>query len=201
MVAGHARCVAPGCARVPEAGHLCPEHAAAPPGQRGGWLSAARRRPVYEATQVSPRLWVGPAPPTDRDLPDLDIVVLAAQEVQPELACYHGGVMRCPLPDAELNLAQVRHVAVCGVAVAHAIGNGRRVLVTCRAGLNRSSLVAGIALGQLTTMPADKIIEVIRSRRGPAALSNPSFVELLRRLVGDGRPRARRRRVARVPQD
>jgi hypothetical protein len=152
---------------------------------------------VYEAQQVSPRLWIGPAPPVDRDLLDLDIIVLAAQEVQPDMPCYHGRVIRCPLPDRELNVQELKQAALCGVTIAQAIANGRRVLVTCRAGLNRSALLVGIALGQLTTMTADQVIALIRARRSAEALSNPSFVALLRRIIGDGRPRARARRPPR----
>jgi len=86
---------------------------------------------------------------------------------------------------------------VCGVTVAQAVVNGRRVLVTCRAGLNRAALIVGIALGQLTTMPAEDVIDLIRTRRSQGALTNPSFVALLRRIIGDGRPRARARRPPR----
>jgi len=113
------------------------------------------------------------------------------------MPCYHGRVIRCPLPDRDLTIGQIRHAIVCGVTVAQAVVNGRRVLVTCRAGLNRAALIVGIALGQLTTMPAEDVIDLIRTRRSQGALSNQTFVELLRRLVGDGRPRARARRPPR----
>jgi hypothetical protein len=47
-------------------------------------------------------------------------------------------------------------------------------LVHCQAGLNRSSLVAATAL-ILEGMPADQAVALIRKKRSPACLSNPSF--------------------------
>ena len=47
-------------------------------------------------------------------------------------------------------------------------------LVHCQAGLNRSSLVVGRAL-VLEGMTAKSAIELIRSKRSPVCLSNPSF--------------------------
>ena len=47
-------------------------------------------------------------------------------------------------------------------------------LVHCQAGLNRSSLVVGRAL-ILSGMPAADAIALIREKRSPACLSNPSF--------------------------
>ena len=52
-------------------------------------------------------------------------------------------------------------------------------LVHCQAGLNRSSLVVGRAL-MLGGMTADDAIALIRKKRSPACLSNPSFERWLR---------------------
>jgi len=54
-------------------------------------------------------------------------------------------------------------------------------LVHCQAGLNRSSLVVGRAL-MLDGMPADQAIELIRERRSPVCLCNPSFERWLLEL-------------------
>jgi protein-tyrosine phosphatase len=146
---------------------------------------------------VAPRLWVGSKPPVDRDMAQIDLLVLCAEEFQPASLAFHGRLIHCPLPDAALSSSEVNMAIVAGVTVAQALANGRRVLVTCALGLNRSALVAGIALSQLTTMSAGQIVELIRERRGREALSNMDFVYLLNRLVGDGRdkkkaPRRRR---------
>jgi protein-tyrosine phosphatase len=142
---------------------------------------------------VSPRLWIGAKPPFDKDLPGVDLLVLCATEVQPGQLAFHGAVLRCPIPDAELDAAQARLVMQTSVAVAKAIVSGQRVLVTCRMGLNRSALVIALALHQLTTMSGEEIVEHIRRQRSQSALSNQHFVAIIERVVGDGRPKVRRR--------
>ena len=52
-------------------------------------------------------------------------------------------------------------------------------LVHCQAGLNRSSLVAARAL-VLEGTPADEAIKLVRDKRSPACLCNPSFERWLR---------------------
>jgi protein-tyrosine phosphatase len=184
--------VAPSCAKPAQDGQLCALHAKAPTGQRGGWISASKRKP-YDATVVSPRLWIGAKPPLDKDLPGVDLLVLCAAEVQPDQLGFHGTVLRCPIPDAELDAAQVRLVMQTAVAVAKAIVAGKRVLVTCRLGLNRSALVIALALHQLTTMSGQEIVDHIRRQRSLSALSNKHFVQLVIGVVGDGRAKVRRR--------
>jgi len=53
------------------------------------------------------------------------------------------------------------------------------VLVHCQAGLNRSSLVVARAL-MLAGRSAEEAIELVRSKRSPACLCNPSFERWLR---------------------
>ena len=52
-------------------------------------------------------------------------------------------------------------------------------LVHCQAGLNRSGLIAGLAL-VLGGMPAEEAIALLRSSRSPAVLCNPAFEAWLR---------------------
>ena len=54
-----------------------------------------------------------------------------------------------------------------------------RTLVHCQAGLNRSSLVAGLAL-VVDGMPPEEAIELLRERRSPAVLCNHAFERWLR---------------------
>jgi protein-tyrosine phosphatase len=53
--------------------------------------------------------------------------------------------------------------------------------VHCQAGLNRSSLVIARAL-ILSGMPSVAAIALIREKRSPACLSNPSFERWLRQF-------------------
>ena len=188
------RCAAPSCERAPQGGPFCEAHSKAPPGQRGGWLSAAKRKP-YDATPVAPRLWVGSKPPLDRDLTNIDVVVLCAAEYQPERMAFHGAIWRCPIPDDVLDQAELRGVLATSTAVAKTIADGKRVLVTCQMGLNRSAFVTAFALHQLTTMSGDEIVTHIRKHRGSKALFNVWFVSKIKEIVGDGRPKARRKAV------
>ncbi len=170
---------------------FCRAHEAAPAAQRGGWLSAERRRrkllaaqeaqPV-DASNITKRLWIGSKPPHDRDLPELDTVVLCAQEYQPQMA-FHGTVIRCRIPDAVLSPVELRTALAAGQVVGEHLKAGKRVLVTCYAGLNRSSLVAALGLSRVTRMAPDEIVELIRARRHPTALHNRHFVEIIQRFA------------------
>lgn len=59
---------------------------------------------------------------------------------------------------------------------------GRRVLVRCRAGLNRSGLVVGRVLIDSGRTP-EETIHMIRQRRSPYALCNANFEQYLRSYV------------------
>lgn len=163
----------------------------APAGQRGGWLSAERRRrrlaghqeQRIDASNVATRLWVGSRPPFDRDLPDFDLLVLCAQELQPSELAFHGRVLRCPIPDGVLDHQELTQAVLTAKEVGDALVAGQRVLVTCSMGLNRSALVAALALARATKMTADAIIGQVRQRRSPQALFNTHFQDVIKRLV------------------
>jgi protein-tyrosine phosphatase len=141
----------------------------------------------YDCSNIAKRLWVGAVPPFDRDLPDFDVLVLCAKELQPAQLAFHGHVIRCPVPDGQLEMHELKRVLLSGRAVAENLRSGKRVLVTCAAGLNRSALVAALALGLVTRMPVHEILVLIRSRRKPDCLYNKHFVEILERYIGNGR--------------
>ena len=172
-------------------GPFCELHAKAPAGQRGGWLSAAKRKP-YDATPIAPRLWIGSKPPVDRALSNIDLVVLCAAEFQPDRLAGHGALLRCPIPDDVLDPPELQLVLQTSALVAKAIVDRKRVLVTCQQGRNRSALTIAFALHQLTTMSGEQIVAHIKTHRANA-LTNPWFVKKIVELVGDGRPKARRR--------
>ncbi len=182
---------------------FCRRHERAPAGQRGGWISAERRRRVMaasssealDASNITPPspgskangprrdLWVGGRPPFDRDLPKFDVLVLCARELQPASLAFHGHVIRCPIPDDVLSSAEVRVVMGTARLVADSLIARRRILVTCSAGMNRSVLVASLALARITRLTADELIRIMRARRHPSALYNPHFQGLLRQFV------------------
>jgi protein-tyrosine phosphatase len=159
----------------------------APAARRGGWISAERRRrrmaagdEKLDASNIVPRLWVGGQPPFDRDLPAFDVLVLCAAELQPERPAFSGLVIRCPIPDDRLTTAEASRALATAKMVSDSLLAGHRVLVTCAAGINRSVLVASLALNRITRMGADDLVRVMRTRRHPTALYNRHFQELLR---------------------
>ena len=63
--------------------------------------------------------------------------------------------------------------------VAAELAAGRKVLVRCTGGLNRSGVVIGLALIKLGHTP-DEAITLVRAARGPYALCNGAFVKHLK---------------------
>ncbi len=176
---------------------FCRRHELAPAAQRGGWLSAEKRRrklagsvtSTLDASKVFTRLWVGGKPPFDRDLPDFDMLVLCAAELQPDSVAFHGRAVRCPIPDGRLEPRQIAGVLMTSRSVAEALTSGHRVLVTCSAGVNRAALVASLALARVTRMSADELVVLLRRTRSPQALHNQHFRDIIANLVGSGRAR------------
>lgn len=175
---------------------FCAGHAVAPAVQRGGWISAHARRQkranhelTLDASNVFNRLWVGSRPPDDRDLPMFDVIALCAMEYQPPMKAFHGLVLRCRVPDDHLTAQQIYAVTMTATNVAAALARRQRCLVTCYAGLNRSALVASLALGMVTRMSADELIALMRARRDPRCLFNDHFRVILSSLIGPGRIR------------
>ena len=134
------------------------------------------------ANEVVSGLFIGSMPPPGQR--DVDVIVLAAVEYQPPAEHFPGTEVlhapidddpKRPMTDAEITIA-VRAAATVGRRL-HA---RKKVLSSCAMGLNRSSLIAALAM---RGMSADQIIEKIRLARGPYALSNPNFERLIRVML------------------
>ena len=83
------------------------------------------------------------------------------------------------IPDGPLDGTQLTGVMRLAQAAGEALDEGRKVLVRCYHGYNRSGLVVAHALvrrGHAT----EEAIRLIRSRRSPWALHNELFVDYLR---------------------
>jgi protein-tyrosine phosphatase len=108
-----------------------------------------------------------------------------AQEYQPrshEFPCSEA-VVHAPIDDNFQHMSLVERKAVDDASslVARALRRGKRVLVTCYKGWNRSGVVSAMALRKAYGMPPDQAIALVRRARGPWALSNPQFVKYIRR--------------------
>lgn len=94
-----------------------------------------------------------------------------------------GGLYVClPMDDGDEVDPKVPELAAF---IASLVTSGRRVLVHCTEGLNRSGVVVARALMHMGMM-AGEAIDLVRAKRGPSvdgfpALSNPAFEEWLRR--------------------
>ncbi|MGC9540863.1 protein-tyrosine phosphatase family protein [Streptomyces sp. UG1] len=84
-----------------------------------------------------------------------------------------------PIPDGPLDGTQLAGVIRLAEAACEALDGGRRVLVRCYHGYNRSGLVIAHALVR-RSQSAEQAIRLIRSRRSPWALHNELFVDYLR---------------------
>jgi protein-tyrosine phosphatase len=134
-----------------------------------------------DATAVFGNLWIGAEPPPDlKMLCPWQVVVFAAKEIQPRyLGRTDKLLIYAPLRDAVISSQEKQIAAEAGAEIAHLLTLEAKVLVTCAAGLNRSALIAALAMVTLGVSPEDAMAE-IRAARGAGALSNPSFVKFLR---------------------
>lgn len=112
-----------------------------------------------------------------------DALVLCAEEYQPAARSFPGTrVVHAPFRDAEDVTPDELKTAVGAAAdAAGELVRGGRVLVTCWAGRNRSGLVTALALSFASGMDPARCGELVREKRGPIALTNPSFVDALNR--------------------
>ncbi len=115
-------------------------------------------------------------------------VVLAAKELQPEPddSAFTLGVSElvlAPIRDSGSmppeELAETKRLVFAAAdRVAELLRQGRRVLVSCAQGLNRSGLVSALALVRLGLSP-DEAIERVRNGRSPYALRNDLFQRIV----------------------
>ncbi len=84
-----------------------------------------------------------------------------------------------PIPDGPLDGTQLTGVIRLAEAAAEALDAGRKVLVRCFHGYDRSGLVVAHTLMRRGA-GADEAVRLIRARRSPWALHNELFVAYLR---------------------
>lgn len=101
---------------------------------------------VVEASRIWKNLYQGSEPPVGKFVryAGFDVLVLCAEEYQPEPYRFPGvSVLHVPLNDVPLPLAEeeAQKIRRTGAAIVKHLRLGKRVLVTCHAGLNRSGIV------------------------------------------------------------
>lgn len=131
----------------------------------------------YSYLTADKRLAQGSKPPIGVPLP-FDVVVLAAYEYQPVMPGFHTQ-LHVPLDDdfeepvSAIDRARIQSAAR---SVANHVRAGRRVLVTCHHGRNRSGVIAGLALVELG-VPGREAFRRIRHLRD--GLTNPHFKRMV----------------------
>lgn len=123
----------------------------------------------------------GSAPEPCTALP-FDTLVLCAMEYQPSSKEFPGlsQVIHVPLNDdgSRMTGNEMRYALKAGLEVARQLKQGRRILVTCWKGRNRSGLVSALALENLGVKYKDAVKAVRRART--FALTNKDFIGLLK---------------------
>jgi protein-tyrosine phosphatase len=142
--------------------------------------------PPFDANEIIPGLWQGEQVGVEgfpESLPEnFPVIVFAAVEHQPR---FDGGedpsqlLIYAPMRDTLQPTEQEQRTALLTaqrVLQEHALG--KRVLVTCVSGLNRSGLIVGLVLIMSGWEPKEAIRH-IRQTRSDWALSNETFVKIL----------------------
>lgn len=147
---------------------------------------ATVRGNLLDANEVDRDLFIGSEPTRDDavERAGFKLLVLCAKEFQPRSAelGFRGSckVLHAPIDDARLTPLEVMTVKEAALDVARSVAAGRKTLVTCHMGLNRSALVTALAMLRLRpNLTAEVCIRVIRARRSKHALFNPHFVNLI----------------------
>lgn len=144
--------------------------------------------PLY--SEILPNLWQGGTDddqlvhkgsgrlPTVNDPKEFDVVVSLCAYTLP--VGWHVKEYRYAFPDGPAEAAIYEEVEQIADYVHKDWASGKKVLIRCQAGLNRSGLVTALILLR-EGVPLSKIIELIRDKRGEYALSNNHFMEYLQK--------------------
>jgi protein-tyrosine phosphatase len=141
---------------------------------------------MTDVTHLLGDLWIGSAPSGSGGRQQFDVIFLCAEEWQPSSREFPGvSVRRCPFDDPA-GAASAKDIDMALTAAAQAAEDlvaGRRVLITCMMGRNRSALVSALTLHMLLGESAVRMGKLVQSRRidptGVPALSNPSMWAVL----------------------
>lgn len=137
----------------------------------------------YTAHKILDGLFQGGMPPPGDGLAKagIDVLVLSAKEHQ-DSGAYEGITVICAPGDDDARRHRLdRFIGgwrAAALQVVEHVKAGRRVLVTCMAGQNRSGLIVSLAVRELTGWSGPKIVEHV-SRSRPFALNNKTFADYI----------------------
>lgn len=146
------------------------------------------------ADEIDDRHWQSGLPRHFLRLPDngVDLIVLAAKEAQPgreEIVWIKRqapslSMILVPMVDTEDESElpeNARKAAGVAKVVAARLREGKRVLVTCAAGLNRSGFISALALMERRGISGKEAVERVQKARS-GALSNATFARYIANL-------------------
>jgi len=142
----------------------------------------------FDANEIAPGLYQGSRPwQTGSFLRErgFSCVVLCAEEFQPERTFYTGiDVLHAPNDDNPARRptrSELQIALAASKQVALRVMDGKNVLVTCMAGLNRSGLVCAFTLHHLYGWSGEECVARVQERRADA-LFNRGFVQAINKL-------------------
>ena len=130
-------------------------------------------------SQINPTLWMGGCP--RGRAPDTVNAIVSLYPGEPYETHVGQHIAHFWMNDGDEVPAALFHAAA---DLVNALRDDGTVLVHCQAGLNRSGTVAALALMKRGMTP-DEAIALLREKRDPAVLCNPTF----KRWLLDGAPR------------
>lgn len=147
--------------------------------------------------QIHPHLFQGSYPKLTKELlHQFDVIVYCAMEKQPkaaDLKLVSPGkhVIGIPLDDdpyQPITREQAARLLIMARQLAAQVRVGKRVLVTCMMGMNRSGLVSSLTLMMATGCSGRAAVEAVRTRRrafsdGTRAMFNPVFTRFVETLA------------------
>lgn len=135
------------------------------------------------AFRVSDNLWIGSAPPIGFSVAQhFDCLILSAMEYTPGPTCWPGvETYAVQINDDGSPMTKVEMASAVRAAgkVIQWLQGGKRVLVTCHQGRNRSGIICALALCKGKGMSPKRAVNTIRAARGPSALRNDYFLRFL----------------------
>ena len=136
-----------------------------------------------DANEVIDRLWMGGKPPVGPGLSrHVDCLVLSACDFQPSAEHFPDvEVLHAPMHDDHVQMwpGDKDRALNAAIQVARWHKAGKRVLVTCWAGRNRSGFITALSLMLLKKLNPDQAVGLIRAARSENAMRNPHFNHLL----------------------
>lgn len=137
-----------------------------------------------DAHEIIPGVWQGAEPPAGWALSEagFEILVLAAREAQWSADEFPGLIVyRVPLDDEvrPFSATELQRIEEIVEQVAMHAAVGRKTLISCVMGINRSGFITARVIQKLTGSSAGQAIAQVKRRRKPVALTNPAFVRTL----------------------